>query len=352
MLVRHLLQRRSEVGFLREVGREWEQLFPHLPHQSEANRRIRWLWAAFEQLRAALAAGVPVDDCAQVDTTALPVKYPSRVRTPDGWVGPNGLVARFGRDAAHAEWFYGFRLAVKTDLGIRLVRAWSIVPAAVNERDVATDLLDTGPPPRELLADKGFDGRSFAAAQAARGTAVLVPPRKAQRAHMPSPLLKVIACWRNRVEITFGELTDRMELARHGAHTFWGLLIRTAASSPRTPCCASARPISAPRRSTHIRRLRGHEQDARQGDGPDEEGAEGRDDHHGRALVEHRGEFDVLQPTPNAGGTQGSAICRWAIWLEDGSGTSPCSRSADAGEKAEHEQRHEWGPRRVGGHRR
>ena len=131
--------------------------------------------------------------------------------------------------AAHAEWFYGFRLAVKTDLGIRLVRAWSIVPAAVNERDVATDLLDTGPPPRELLADKGFDGRSFAAAQAARGTAVLVPPRKAQRADMPSPLLKVIACWRNRVEITFGELTDRMELARHGAHTFWGLLTRTAA---------------------------------------------------------------------------------------------------------------------------
>ena len=35
---------------------------------------------------------------------------------------------------------------------------------------------------------------------------------------------------RNRVEVTFGELTDRMELARHGAHTFWGLLTRTAAT--------------------------------------------------------------------------------------------------------------------------
>src|SRR4051794_13549090 len=76
-LVQHLLGRRSEAGFLHEVGRDWADLFPHLPHQSEANRRIRWLWAAFEQLRAALAAGVPVDDCAQVDTTALPVKHPS-----------------------------------------------------------------------------------------------------------------------------------------------------------------------------------------------------------------------------------------------------------------------------------
>ena len=107
---------------------------------------------------------------------------------------------------------------------------WSIVPAAVSERDVAGDLLDGVPPPRDLLADKGFSGRAFAAAQARRGTAVLVPPAKGQRAAMPSILLKVIAEWRNRVETTFSEITVQMELARHGAHTFWGLLTRTAAT--------------------------------------------------------------------------------------------------------------------------
>ena len=104
------------------------------------------------------------------------------------------------------------------------------MPAAVSERDVAGDLLDDGPAPRDLLADKGFNGRAFAAAQAARGTAVLVPPGKGQRAAMPSILLKVIAEWRNRIEATFSEITDHMELARHGAHTFWGLLTRTAAT--------------------------------------------------------------------------------------------------------------------------
>src|SRR6201982_3736539 len=67
---RHLLGRRSEAGFLAEVARDWSHLFPRLPHQSEANRRIRWLWGAFEQLRAMLAAGQPDDDCQQVDTTA------------------------------------------------------------------------------------------------------------------------------------------------------------------------------------------------------------------------------------------------------------------------------------------
>ena len=230
-VVRHLPGRRSEAGFLSEVARDWGHLFPVLPHQSEANRRTRWLRGAFEQFRAALADRLPEDDCQQVDTSALPVKHPSRVRGPDQWTGVgNDLAARFGRDAAHAGWFYGFRLAVRTDLGSRIVRAWSIVPAAVNEREVAEDLLLAGPAPRDLLADKGFNGRAFAAAQAARGTAVLVPPGKNQRAAMPPILQKVIAEWRNRIETTFSEITDRMELARHGAHTFWGLLTRTAAT--------------------------------------------------------------------------------------------------------------------------
>jgi hypothetical protein len=58
-VVRHLLGRCSEAGFLAEVGRDWGHLFPRLPHQSEANRRTRWLWGAFEQCRATLAARAP-----------------------------------------------------------------------------------------------------------------------------------------------------------------------------------------------------------------------------------------------------------------------------------------------------
>jgi len=63
-----------------------------------------------------------------------------------------------------------------------------------------------------------------------RGTAVLLPPAKSQRHAMPPILRKIIAEWRNRTETTFGEITDLMRLARHGAHTFWGLLTRTAAT--------------------------------------------------------------------------------------------------------------------------
>lgn len=231
-LVRHLLGRRSERAFLAEVRREWATYFPVVPVQSEFNRRARWLWGAFEALRQQILVTVPVDGWQQVDTTAVPVKHPSRVRGPDGWTGPGGLRAGFGRDAAHGEWFYGFRLGVRTDLGSRLVRAWALVPAAVDERAVADDLLDGAVPPTGLLLDQGFRGRSWAAAHEQGGTAVVYAHSRAERRTLPAAVRRPVAALRNRIETTIGELTDvdRLRLARHGAKTVWGLLMRIAAT--------------------------------------------------------------------------------------------------------------------------
>ncbi len=226
-LVRHLLGRPSEAGFLAEVGREWRDLFPRLPHQSEFNRRVRWLWGAFEQLRQRLLAAIPADGWQQIDTTALPVKHPSRVRGPDAWVGPGDLHAGFGFDAAHREWFYGFRLGLRTDLGRRVVRAWEVTPAAVDERAVADDLLDRSSP-AGLLLDRGFLGRSWAAAHKRRGTHVVYAHGRAERQRLPAAIRRPVARLRNRIETTVGELTDRLGLATHGARTFWGLLTRVA----------------------------------------------------------------------------------------------------------------------------
>ncbi len=164
------------------------------------------------------------------------------MRGPDSWTGPNGLTARFGRDAtAHGEWFYGFRLAVRTDLGSRVVRAWAIVPAAINERDLVPGRRRR---PGRAADRQGLQRPQFAASLAAQGISVLVPPTGAAPDHVAG-LLKVIAEWRNRIETTFGEITDQMELARHGAHTFWGLLTRTASTiAAHTSAGSWPRPLS------------------------------------------------------------------------------------------------------------
>ncbi len=228
-VVRHLAGCRSERRWLTEVRHAWRHYFPTLPHQSEFNRRVRWLWGAFELLRQACGAGVPADPWQQVDTTALPVKHASRHRGPEHWDGPHGLQAGYGWDASHHEWFFGFRLALRTDLGRRLVRAWGIVPAAVDERQVADALLE-GTACAGLLLDRGFVGRAWADGYHTRGTAVVVTPSHAERQRLSAAARRPIAVFRNRIETSIGELTDRLELARHGASTFWGLLTRTAAS--------------------------------------------------------------------------------------------------------------------------
>jgi hypothetical protein len=69
-LVRHLLGRPSQAGFLAEVARDWAHVFPHLPTPSELNRKVRWPWGAFELLRQHLAARLPADPWQQVDTSA------------------------------------------------------------------------------------------------------------------------------------------------------------------------------------------------------------------------------------------------------------------------------------------
>jgi hypothetical protein len=226
---RHLLAGPSERGWLAEVRRDRSGYFPRLPAQSGFNRRVCWLWGAFEQLRRALAAGAPEDGWQQPDTSALPVKHPSRVRGPDRWDGPNGLSAGFGWDAAHREWLYGFRQAARTDLGGRLVRAWGIVPAAVDERAAGDGLLE-GVAGTDLLLDRGFVGRARAAEKRGRGIRVVLAHGRAERRKLPPAARRPVAKFRDRVETALGEVTDTLGLARHRAKTFWGLLARAAAT--------------------------------------------------------------------------------------------------------------------------
>jgi hypothetical protein len=228
-LVRHLLGRPSERAFLAEVRADWSHYSPRLPPQSEFNRRVRWLWGAFEGLRRSLLLASPEDPWQQVDTTALPVKHASRVRGVDRWDGPGDLHAGFGWDGAHAEWFYGFRLTLRAELGSRLIRAWSLGPAAVNEREVADDLLQ-GAAIGGLLLDRGFRGRAWQVRQQAEGRRVVLTPSRHERRSLAAPVRRAIARLRNRIETTNGELTEQLGLAHHGAKTFWGPLTRTAAA--------------------------------------------------------------------------------------------------------------------------
>lgn len=229
---REVLGGRSERGFLRTVQREWRHLFPHLPAQSELNRRTRWLQGALEGLRRSLVVQLPsaTSTLVGVDTSPLPVKHRTRVRRGRGTTfdGPHHLTASFGRCAAKREWFFGFRLAVLAPLADGVPRHWALCPAAVDERAVAAELL-RGEAGLLLVADRGFDGAAMRDHMAHHDSLLLTPPRKLRR-YQPSSLVRdFVRRRRNRCERPFQVLQDRFALHQHRARTFWGLLTRLAA---------------------------------------------------------------------------------------------------------------------------
>jgi hypothetical protein len=104
-----------------------------------------------------------------------------------------------------------------------------IVPAAVSERDASHQPAGGRPAATRPARGQGL--------QTARHSPSPMPPaapacwsrHKSQRRGLPPAVQKIIAEWRNRIEATFGEITDLMKLAP-GAHSIWGLLTRTAAA--------------------------------------------------------------------------------------------------------------------------
>jgi len=237
-VAREFLERRSERAWRAEVLADWRHLFPHVPKQSEWNRRTRWLWGAFEALRAFWLRPVPIapGGWEAIDTAPLPTKHASRVRGPAGgtscdWAGPvDQLLPRFGYCAALDRWFYGVRLGLRIGMTDGLIRGWAIVPAAVDERRVADGLL-AGERDIRLLTDQGFRSAQWARDwEETLHVHLLLAPSQRERARptQPDAVRAFVATFRNRIEAVNETLKDRFHLEGHAAKQFWGRLTRTA----------------------------------------------------------------------------------------------------------------------------
>lgn len=238
-LAREFLERRSERAWRAEVVANWGHLFPHVPTQSEWNRRTRWLWGAFEALRAFWRRPVPIapGGWEAIDTAPLPMKHASRVRglaggTACDWAGPvDHLLPHFGYCAALDRWFYGFRLGLRSGWTAGLIRGGAIVPAAVDERRVADGLLE-GERDSRRLTDQGCRSARWARdGEEPLHVHLLLAPSQRERATptRPDPVRAFIATFRHRIEAVNDTLNDRFHLEAHAAKQFWGLLTRTAA---------------------------------------------------------------------------------------------------------------------------
>jgi IS5 family transposase len=208
---------RQFLGLAERVLPGW---FPHLPDQSQYNRRLRTLVELISLVQQQLARWLDLGGARLADGTQLAVaSYPGCQQRSE-FAG----FARYGYSKSHHRFVWGVRLVLLTDeRGLPL--GYTIVPANEKEYEPLADLL-TGTPAEVVIADKGLWGRAYRERLAAGGTVLLTPDKTRTAANISRE--RALASSRLVIESVFANLKGQMRLERHLARTPAGLAVRIA----------------------------------------------------------------------------------------------------------------------------
>ena len=201
----------SDRQFLGLVGRILPGWFPHLPDQSQYNRRLRALVGLISVVQQQLARWLDAGGVRLADGTQLAVAAYPGCQQRSHFAG----FARYGYSKSHHRFVWGVRLVLLTDeRGLPL--GYTIVPANEKEYEPLADLL-TGTPAEVVIADKGLWGRAYQARLAANGTNLLTPDRTRTADNIGRE--RSLASLRLVIEGVFANLKGQMRLERHLAKT-------------------------------------------------------------------------------------------------------------------------------------
>jgi IS5 family transposase len=210
----------SDRQFLGLIGRALPGWFPHLPDQSQYNRRLRGLVELISVVQQRLARWLDTGGVRLADGSQLAVANYAGCEQRSGFAG----FARYGFARSQHRYIWGVRLVLLTDLdGVPL--GYTIVPANEHEFEPLADLL-TGTPSEIVIADKAFWGRGRRDRLAADGIRLLTPDKTRSAANLARE--RALASTRLVIESVFANLKGQMRLEHHLAKTPAGLAVRVA----------------------------------------------------------------------------------------------------------------------------
>jgi transposase len=210
----------SDRQFLGLVVRVLPGWFPHLPDQSQYNRRLRGLVELISIVQQRLASWLDSGGVRLADGTQLAVAGYPGCQQKSEFAGS----ARYGYQRSHHRFIWGVRLVLLTDSrGLPL--GYTLVPANEHEYEPLADLL-SGTPAEVVIADKGFWGRAHREQLAADGTTLLTPNRIRTASNLGRE--RALASTRLVIESVFANLKGQMRLEQHLAKTPAGLAVRIA----------------------------------------------------------------------------------------------------------------------------
>ena len=208
----------SDRQFLGLVGYRLPGWFPHLPDQSQYNRRLHGLTGLLTAVQQRLARMLDAGGARLADGTLIGVANYAGCAQRSEFAG----VARYGYCASKSEWVWGVRLVLRTDRhGLPL--SYTLVPANEHEYEPLLDLVEQD---ETVIADKGLWGRAYNAKMECAGVRLLTPSR--ERTADNAARERALVGKRLTIESVFSNLKEQMRLERHLAKTPAGLAVRIA----------------------------------------------------------------------------------------------------------------------------
>jgi hypothetical protein len=212
----------SDREFLAVARKRLGELFPSLPKQPGFHKRRRRLTETIEWLIGVFAADCPGHSDPVVLLDSTPVECGRSLETARR--SELADACGYGYCRSHSRWFWGMRLHLCCAPD-GTPRASILAPADQPEREVALRMLPHALHGGEqIVCDKGYAGREFAAEVEARFAAEILRPNRRDEPQGSVHLSMI----RQRIESVFWTLKDRLGLERHRARTLTGLRARTA----------------------------------------------------------------------------------------------------------------------------
>lgn len=208
--------------------RHYSHFFPALAytHRTTFVRQAANLWHVKEMLWRRLVGEVAAADDRLhiVDSLPLPVCRFARATFCQRFRG----AARYGKDHADRQTFYGFRLHARLTWP-GLLSEVVLAPANASEQSLLVPLASTAPAGCAILGDRNYCVPRLKERLAAEGQHLLTPPAR-QAKHDPQAAHghKTGHKWpysnlRYRIETVFGQLTERFHIKRVWAKDVWHL---------------------------------------------------------------------------------------------------------------------------------
>ena len=211
----------SDRKFLGMVAYRLPGWFPHLPDQTQYNRRLRRLVPQITAAQLAVAELIADGRIRLADGTLIScANYPGCASKSD-FAGE----AAYGYSPSRSQFVWGMRLVLVTDAKGVPVGYDLVGPKTGEEREAVVDLA-CGQPGAILFADKGLWGRELEGMLELTGVGLITPERHRLGERPPAEVEK--ARIRLVIESVFANLKGQMRLGEHLAKTVGGLVQRIA----------------------------------------------------------------------------------------------------------------------------